>query len=107
MDRQEPAFPCGDPAEYWRFFVGQTRSIARRKLSFQCVEIQPDSIRGILTLDGRPVAGELHLDMPVVVIRDTTTGQPLVAMVLRAVSPALDAADVQVCARGQILTANA
>jgi len=83
--------PPPDPAAFWPFEEGQTRTIGvatepGQALAFRVNRIHDTWIEGTETLGSTIVSGELHLDAPVVIVRDPSSGEPQVTLTLRRVA---------------------
>lgn len=74
--------------DWWPFARGQVRTIGLQPLlAFQVMVIHDTWIEGIETLGKQIVGGELHIDLPVVIMKDAE-GEPMVTLTLRRISGA-------------------
>lgn len=78
--------PPADPANFWPFTPGQTRTIAAERplLAFRVDKIHADRIEGTVIVNAEVVHGELLLNVPVVIAK-TPADEPLVTLTLREV----------------------
>lgn len=90
--------PPPNPDNFWSFAVGRPRVIGVRPLlTFRVDALFADHVDGTQVLGSQVVAGELWLDMPVVITR-SRDGSPQVTLVLREVDETACLARVQVLA---------
>ncbi len=78
--------PAPDPANFWPFTAGQTRTISAERplLAFRVDKIHADRIEGTEIMNAEVVHGELLLNAPVV-IAETPDREPLVTLTLREI----------------------
>jgi hypothetical protein len=89
--------PDPDPENLWPFSEGQTRLFAVGNEiddHFRVDRIHERSIEGVHTHGCERIYGELHLDRPVVILRDAVTHEPMVTLTLRRIER--DTAYIQV-----------
>lgn len=84
--RDTAHIPQPDPDTFWPFTAGRERTIGIDPvLAFRVDVIHDTWIEGTQTLGLQTVSGELHLDRPVVITRNSN-GDPLVTLTLRRIS---------------------
>lgn len=82
-----PIIPLPEPENFWPFWPGQSRIIAKGPtLTMRLDEIGAVSVHTTITLDDQTSSGEMRMHVTKVIARDRTNTVPLVTVTLRHIA---------------------